>query len=143
MISGKGISLKHSQNGSASAATSVVDHLDKLLYFSTFDGASKTEAKLIDGAITDFNVIHDPTKYQATLETYWPNHNVNLQKFDFCFIYSLADNVKLLSTDGVIDISLNAGHLLIITQGMSSRDELENLRVSGEKLIIIYLRSLV
>lgn len=118
--------------------------MDKLLSFSTFDGACKTEAKLIDGAITDFNLMHDPTKYQATLETYWHNQSVNLQNFDFCFIYSLADDVTLSSVDGVDDIALNLGHLLKITQGITAtaKDEFESLEVSGEKLIIIYLNSL-
>jgi environmental stress-induced protein Ves len=143
LISGKGISLKRSQNGiGSSPAISVVDHLDKLLSFSTFDGACKTEAKLIDGTITDFNLMHDPKKYQATLETYWPKQSVNLQNCDFCFIYSLADDVMLKSTDSLVNISLKVGYLLKITQGISTQSELENLRVSGEKLIIIYLNSL-
>jgi environmental stress-induced protein Ves len=115
--------------------------LDKLLSFSTFDGACKTEAKLIDGAITDFNLMHDPTKYQATLETYWHNQSVSLQNFDFCFIYSLADDVTLSSVDGVDDIVLNLGHLLKITRGITAKDEFESLDVSGEKLIIIYLNA--
>ena len=134
LISGKGISLKHSEN--------CVDHLDELLSFSTFDGSCKTEAELNDGAITDFNLMHDPSKYTAILETYWHKLNVNLQNFDLCFVYSLADDVTLNSTDGVIDISLKAGHLLKITKRANTRDELENLCVSGEKLIIIYLNSL-
>lgn len=143
LISSKGISLKHSQNNDGFPnTTSVVDHLDKLLSFSTFDGACKTEAKLINGAITDFNLMHDPLKYQATLETYRLNQDVILQNFEFCFIYSLADDVTLKSTDGLIALSLSLGHLLKITQGEAARDKYENVHVSGEKLIIIYLNSL-
>ena len=57
MIAGNGIQLSHQ----GQASLSLIHQYD----FCSFDGAWATTATLLDGPITDFNVIYDPTRVRA------------------------------------------------------------------------------
>lgn len=89
LIEGKGIKLNH-DNQTESV-------LQQTLDFATFDGAVKTYGTLIDGAIKDFNIMHDPNVYDVELTTITNNNKQHLDRFDFCFIYPLEKPIRLIS----------------------------------------------
>ncbi len=132
LISGQGLRLEH-QNSQQASDTSV-DQLDSLLKFATFDGANITQGTLIAGAITDFNLMHNPDSFSAQVTTYVDAQTLKLTDSDICFIYPLADQVTLtrLSDNKVIDLA--KGHLLKL-----SNTRFSDYQLSGKQMIIINL----
>jgi hypothetical protein len=141
LISGGEIILEHIHNDKVS-----IDKLDKLLQVASFDGGSKTQGKLLAGAITDFNVITSLKTYQAKVTTYLEKQTIQLDTADIIFIYALEKELTVSClTDNVISPSIKkipAKHLLKITlhhtatnpKALSTEFEL-----FGEKMIVVYL----
>jgi len=127
LISGQGISLQHTHNGEIKT-----DHLTELLQVSSFDGTSKTYGELVNGNITDFNVMAKMGEYKAEVSTYTTKETVNITPCDLCFIYSLTDELTATANENTRQIP--AKHLLKISSPMTNA-----ITVSGEMMIVIYL----
>ena len=89
LIAGNGLSLEHSPTR--------VDRLDELLQFSTFDGGYETKAALINGPITDFNLMTRSNRFDARLETYRKPSQIKLEKALISFVYSLDEDLSTQS----------------------------------------------
>ncbi|KGJ96708.1 HutD/Ves family protein [Thalassotalea sp. ND16A] len=130
LIDGNGIELTHTN----SLLNKNTEHsLQQLLSFATFDGGDTTYGKLINGTITDFNLMHNPDKLTANVITSNLAQTIALQACDICFIYPLINNAELTTTDKAA-IVVPAGHLLKLTDSQSGSYE-----ISGEQLIVIHL----
>ena len=90
LIDGKGIALHHNKNQ--------VDRLEKILQFSTFNGADKTTASLFDGPITDFNVMTKTLCLSNVVETFSGFNQVTLRVSDIAFIYGLKHSLRISSS---------------------------------------------
>jgi environmental stress-induced protein Ves len=126
LIKGQGINLHHEGKK--------IDKLNHLLDTAIFDGGCHTFAELINGEITDLNVIVNTKKYQVMTTGYVKFTTVKLVKNYQYFIYCLEDEAILLSTNCTLRQRLTAGHLMQIT-------ELEQLgiEISGRMMVIIRL----
>lgn len=126
LIEGKGIRLEHDQEG--------IDELRELLSFASFDGGCKTRGSLLNGEITDFNLMTKTGKYQVDVETYLEAQQVKLLAAEFCFIYALTGDVLLSSVDNSIRQQVPSKHLIQI-----SADAADQFIVKGQQLIVINL----
>jgi len=113
LIDGNGIDLQHDE-----ART---DRLDSLLSFATFDGSCNTVATLKSGPIVDINVITKTNKYRATITTCTDRQDVKLRSCTHCFIYCLNTDALLSSQNESTNTTLNAGHLMQLSQLSSNR----------------------
>ncbi|WOH37931.1 HutD family protein [Thalassotalea fonticola] len=130
LIDGNGIELKHTDSLLNKHSE---DRLQQLLSVATFDGGNTTYGKLINGTITDFNLMHNPCKFSANVNTCNVRQTIALQPCDICFIYPLINNAELTTADKEA-IVVPAGNLLKI-----SKPQCGSFMVSGEQLIMIHL----
>ena len=129
ILEGNGIVLEHATG-----------HSQKMmgdLPCADFDGSWQTYGKLIDGPITDFNVVTKSHRYQAQLHTYKTPRKVDILKELFCFAYSHRTTLTLTQGIGEDEYSLPAGHLLKIENPKAGEWSL-----SGECFILVYLAGL-
>ncbi|TLU67348.1 HutD family protein [Thalassotalea litorea] len=132
LIDGQGITLTHD------AQTS--DTLDQVLQFATFDGSSKTVAKLSQGAIRDFNIITDKTRIDTRVETYPNPVSISATIDELCFVYALTDTLAITLTGQgrhKEQVTLLPNHLLKV----SSNDATE-INIFGQAFILVQLISL-
>lgn len=132
LIDGEGIVLHHHEKH--------IDHLNKKLEFSTFDGANMTIAKLTAGTITDFNLMTRTTDFNGTVKTYSGTHEVVLDRTQICFIYGLSKNLEIESNDFDNIEILPVGDLMQITNEPAF--EKVEINVSGENFIVVYINKL-
>ena len=128
LVAGNGLNLQHDHNK--------IDTLAKPLDMASFDGACSTVSNLHGDPITDFNVITAKDKFQARVDTYRDPQQVILPAAQWCFIYSLADDVTITALDTLVTTILPQGHLGQISQQCSA-----NYTVSGQQLIIVSLNA--
>ncbi len=126
LIEGDNILLEH--DGCQS------NHLTESLSFATFDGGSKTMGTISNGAIKDFNLMHDAQVYDAQVETYQNKKCITLRAADYCFVYCLQDEAQIAMLDDKQELLLKAGHLLKLSALAANQ-----LQVCGIKMIVIYL----
>lgn len=101
LLSGNGITLTHDEGNSCET----VHHLNQPLDYATFDGGSRTEGELVDGAITDFNLMTRQGKYQVNIVTIGQQMTMPLPEEGICFIYPLTDTISIeLENDEVTQI---------------------------------------
>lgn len=127
LIKGNGIRLEHDKN--------TVAELKDILSISSFDGASKTSAKLYNGTIFDFNIMTNTDQFTVDVKTYTQECSLELNSSDICFIYSLEKEFHLYETANFRLEHIEAGTLL----------KLEHIKqnefvVRGENIIVIFLR---
>jgi len=82
-------------------------------------------------------VITKPEKYQTFVETFTERQDATLRACTHCFIYCLNADVLLSSQDNSINITLNAGHLIQLSQ-----PDAEGLQINGKNMIVIYLEEI-
>lgn len=128
LIAGNGLSLEHSPTR--------VDRLDELLQFSTFDGGCDTKATLINGPITDFNLMTRTNRFDARLETYRKPSQIKLEKALISFVYSLDEDLSIQSNKTSSNFSLKPRELAKFTD-IQQQDWV----VSGRNFIIVYISS--
>jgi uncharacterized protein len=134
LIEGSGIQLTHDHQK--------VDSLNNNLDFATFDGGSFTAGTLINGSIKDFNLMHNPDRFEAKVITIKQSKSIRVQPSDWCFIYGLKTAFKItIESDAennnakVIDI--DPKHLVIL-----DNTDTKSFSVSGEQLIVLQLTPL-
>ncbi|WDE12069.1 HutD family protein [Thalassomonas haliotis] len=128
LISGQGIELSHKLAGQIN-----IDNLKRLLTVSTFDGASQTRGRLLDGAITDFNLMTKTGKYQVEVRTYPESGQVDVSPCDLCFAYALKGEVNISLQDKAEEQVLAEKHLLQI------KPLAQKMTLTGQQLIVIRL----
>jgi hypothetical protein len=128
LISGTGISLQHALNDKTKT-----DHLSELLQISSFDGASKTQGRLVNDKITDFNIMVKMGEYKNEVSTYTEDKEVKINPCDLCFVYSLTDEV-IITTANESNQQIPAQHLLKISSPMTNA-----ITVSGKMMIVVRL----
>lgn len=126
LLEGKGLSLHH-DNG-------LVDNLMKPLDAAGFDGSCKTEGKLKDGAITNFNLITRTNKFEVTVNTYQQRTTVDLPQDQLCFVYCLDAEAIVRPSE----MRLPPIHLLVVTE-----EDNHGLSVTGERMIVACLKRLL
>lgn len=129
LIGGEGIVLHHNENQ--------IDHLNKILDLSTFDGANKTTAKLLSSAITDFNLMTRTRHFDGMVETYSGLNNTILKPSQICFIYGLSNSLEIYSTNIEDCQTLLVGDLMRL-----ENDKEIEFQVAGENFIIVYINQL-
>ncbi len=130
LIEGAGIILSHDGN--------TENRLENVLDFATFDGGSQTTGTLLDGPIKDFNIMHDPSVYQAQINTFNRLSRVELDTFDLAFAYPLQQPIQfnLIPHNGAPDsVQISTAHLLCLDASDSQISAIE-----GENFILIRLR---
>ncbi|WDD99255.1 HutD family protein [Thalassomonas actiniarum] len=128
LISGQGIELSHTLAGQIN-----IDNLNRLLTFSTFDGASQTRGRLLDGGITDFNLMTKTGKYRVDVRTYLKPGQVDVPACDLCFVYALQGEINLTQQDIGLEQVIAENHLLQIIPLE------QQVTLSGQQLIVIRL----
>jgi environmental stress-induced protein Ves len=138
LISGNGITLKHTNLQGTTQTDALVDLLD----LSEFDGGCKTLGQLISGPIKDFNIMTKVGRYVATVDTYFDQQKVSLSEYTAYFVYCLDKDI-LFHVDGLHEgageiktenQSLPAQHLLKISVKNNKK-----ITLMGEKMIVIAL----
>jgi len=127
LLSGNGIELTHSD--------SPTNLLKNSLDVAKFNGGAVTNGRLIDGEITDFNVMVKPEKYHLVVETYPEHTHTDVNVDELVFVYSLQSAAELVYNGE--SHMLPAGHLLRLTNTTINGDEKMALR--GEAMIVISL----
>lgn len=134
LLTGNGITLSHTN---VLTEQTKIDRLDQVLNFSTFDGGSKTFGVLTDGAITDFNLMHNPNYVSALVKPLNSKQKIDIEVADICFIYPLTKSALIINKKDNQEITLPQGHLLKLIS-----TETSNYSLDGEQLIVIYLNKL-
>lgn len=124
LIAGKGINLQHDDNK--------IDTLHHLLDVANFDGGCRTIGNLLDGEITDFNVITDKEKCSVVVKTFKEQQTLEVNPADLCFIYSLSGAFQLTSYQN--QQIIKAKHLLKLSAAKAG-----DVTITGQKLIVVYL----
>jgi len=126
LIKGQGITLQHDEL--------LYDRLEQQLSVATFDGGLRTQASLISGPITDFNLMTKSNTYHGSIDTFPVQQETILKAGHLCFIYGLDEDIKIASrTEPFVQI-VPAGHLIKISDQNTTK-----LTVSGKNMIIVYL----
>ena len=126
LIDGQGMQLKHNE--------AQIDLMEKFLDLSTFDGADPTNATLISGPITDFNLMTKTAVHDATVDTFPGINTVTLKAAKLRFIYSPTTQLKILSGETQLEQLVIAGDLVQIDD-----NEVRDLMVTGSDLILVYI----
>jgi uncharacterized protein len=131
LIEGTGIELTHDEQKT--------DILNSILDFATFNGGCSTMGKLINGTIKDFNLMHNPAKFDAEVFTIKHSQSMSFRPSDWCFIYGLNAAFQM-TFDSKLDknnskpITVEPNHLVILNSS-----DTKSLSVFGEQLIVIQL----
>lgn len=114
LLTGNGIHLTHNRG----TVTEKIDQLTSPLTYATFDGGSTTEGSLVDGVITDFNLMTRQGKYQVNIMAVTEQKTIALPSTGLCFIYSPNERAEVILSNGET-VALPAEHLLNAQQGLS------------------------
>lgn len=125
LLNGQGIKLIHDDKS--------VDLLESPLSIAKFDGASKTSGHLINGPISDFNVMTKKESLQAHVSTFNETQNFKLSYSGLAFIYSQISAITIEDETEVLNVP--KCHLVTITDRHS-------ISISGKQLIVINLSHL-
>jgi environmental stress-induced protein Ves len=135
MIAGNGITLSH-QTPAAQTPTQIpAQALTRQYQYCSFDGGWKTKAKLIDGSITDFNVIFNPQRISAKVFVIKEGESNDLKNQAnelFLYAHKEPSTCSLLNGKVPKKIEIPKGDLLHI-----SNSDAANVTVSGEGLICV------
>ncbi len=91
--------------------------LEKRLDMALFDGGSITTATLIDGSITDFNIMSKTGHWRADTRVCFTEEELILNKQAKTFVFSAVGNTQLKSTNPAVEWELLPGHLLQFEAG--------------------------
>lgn len=129
LLRGHGIELRHDDG--------TVDRLVAPLDIARFDGGRSTHGCLVDGGITDFNVITRVSRFRSHVDTFVEADGVPVPRAAIVFVYPLEQPCRVYGTaDGPVT-TVSAGHLLRIT------DERNAERwVAGHNVIVVAIDSL-
>ena len=143
MIAGNGITLSHQAQAASSSTTSsttsptpiLTQSLTRQYQYCSFDGSWETKATLIDGPITDFNVIFKPQRVSAKVSIVKRGDSSDIENHaNDLFLYAHKEPSTCSLHDGTIakGIEIPKGDLLHI-----SDPSLAKITVSGEGLICV------
>lgn len=132
LISGNGITLDHHKAGA--------DRLESLLSVARFSGKNKTTGFLLNGPITDFNVIADVNQYQSNVKAFTEQSQVLISNQYLSFCYGLSHDLIIIN-DGVETI-VKPGELLRIDSVTKKGQRPCELKVLSKNFILIELRLL-
>jgi uncharacterized protein len=133
LLEGVGISLKH-QN---SDGQHEYQTLATPLAVANFDGGLTTSGRLINGPISDFNLIVKAAKYQSEVHVLKAS-SLTLPLSQLLFAYAVTGNGEVTHLNNTI--TLPQGHLLKLVADERAPNSLVNF--SGERVIIMSLASL-
>ena len=126
MLEGNGIEITYEQGQ--------LQRLTGRLPYTEFDGGLRTFGKLLDGPITDLNIITKSHRFQTIVETHAKPSRVRVQAEKLCFAYSHRTTLTLWPAEGNDEYTLPAGHLLKMESPASGA-----WTISGEEWTLIYL----
>lgn len=139
LLSGAGVELTYDTNSHTDIeGKQVLAHtlIDKLSY-ATFDGDARTFGKLINGTITDFNVIHDSNKHDLSIHTIKAGDKFTLLPCTRCFIYPTLSAITLHNSFD------NAEHIIPENNLLELKDIANNqYYVAGEQMIVVHFSDL-
>jgi len=126
LVEGKGMTLNH-DNGQT-------DELSKYFDMACFDGGSRTEASLHEGAILDFNVMTRQGVCSAQVDAFAGIDNHQLPVQAECLLIYAVDNELVINPSESDVIRLAARHLLEVRQPMVGSWE-----ICGEGFICVQI----
>jgi environmental stress-induced protein Ves len=129
LLEGQGIELTHDHKDDDKQ----IDLLDKPLSISSFNGSAKTLGRLIDGAISDFNLMTKDGKYNVEVIASIGQQVYQITNADLCFVYSHQSYITLKTESE--DMILPTGFLAMI-------EDFSELVVNGANLIVITLEKI-
>lgn len=113
LLKGAGLQLVHESSEGRRTTSSLKKPLD----MATFDGGSHTTATLIDGPITDFNIMAKTGFWRADTRTSRTAEHLTLNPLAKTFVYAVAENTRLQSMNAEASRELPKGHLLQLEPG--------------------------
>lgn len=125
LLDGNGIQLTHNE--------ATIDRLVEPLSMARFSGAAQTVGTLIDGPITDFNLMTRQDEFSVQVNTWSTKQVYQSDQLELAFVYSAKANV-LLNTSNQPTVTLPPNHLAIIEQTNS-----DELQIRGSHVIYISL----
>jgi environmental stress-induced protein Ves len=131
MIAGNGMALLH-QSKEAQIPTQT---LTRQYQYCSFDGGWKTKAKLIDGPITDFNIIFNPQRVSSkvfVLKEGEVNEIENHADELFLFAHKEPSTCPFFDDKVAKEIAIPIGDLLHITASDAAK-----MTITGEGLIYV------
>ena len=134
LLSGNGIVLKHQHPVSKN---NTEDRLVKLLSVAKFDGGLRTDGILVDGTITDFNVMHNPTKYHGDIYSIDRFTNAEIKVCDICFVYAV-DDIELVNLNDQTSSKI-AKHNLVKLNNVES----DQFQLKATSAIVVQLTLIV
>lgn len=148
LLDGNGVNLEH--HYTENNKKEVSNHfLSSALDLAVFDGGWQTEASLINGPITDFNLmvkqgvftIETQVLTEVELVKTEQTRNQSIKNFplaDINFVYVVKGDCQIVATDEQ-RFSLETGHLLKI-EPKTANPESQFMDVFGEQVIVIGLK---
>ncbi len=134
LIEGKGISLQYDGKNS--------DRLVNSLDIASFDGGSKTQGQLVDGAIKDFNIITSHGKVSPQVDCYLEPQQVVIKLLvnNLYFAYSLTDDIAVQVSEQENTL-VPVGHLVKLSTKYSGlKDEPSTVGLTGTNMIVVQLK---
>jgi environmental stress-induced protein Ves len=135
MIAGNGIALSHQSQETHISAHIPIQTLTRQYQYCNFDGGWKTKAKLIDGPITDFNVIFNPQRISAKVSVVKEGESNAIENTTnelLLFAHKEPSTCTLLNGKAPKEIEIPTGYLLQI-----SNSDAAKMTVTGEGLICV------
>ncbi|XQW83672.1 HutD family protein [Thalassotalea piscium] len=132
LIKGHGISLSHLDVKTSLPLAD--DNLTQFLDLGEFDGGNTTFGQLLDGEITDFNIITNKASVESKVKLVTEPQSFIIETTDLLFVYSCNSEVKCKINTTAQSLSIKAGELFQWTTTSK-----KVLKLTGEAFIVVQL----
>lgn len=144
LLTGNGIKLIHQPSSEFENTEKESSHcLLEPLDLATFDGGFMTNATLIEGPITDFNLMVKPGAFEVKIKVIADNGLIeDFPLADVNFVYAVNGDCQVSGPQQEATpekILLQSGHLLKIEPKISHSDK-QSIDVSGKQAIVVALK---
>ncbi|WP_417445723.1 HutD family protein [Kangiella sp.] len=144
LLTGNGLKLRHQFGSEFDNKENISSHcLLEPLDLATFDGGLLTDAALIDGPITDFNLMVKQGAFEVKTQVLKDNGLIeDFPLADVNFVYAVNGDCQVSGLEQEITqekISLQSGHLLIIEPKVSLSTK-PSIDVDGKQAIVVALK---
>lgn len=141
LINGNGIELTH--KSASLALVELADRLVNKLDMAEFDGGYQTYGQLLDGDITDFNIISNKNVIDSKVQLITQSQRLAIETSDLLFVYNLKSGVKIdITSAEKLDepikekvLTLAEGELFQWTTSAK-----KSIVIDGENVIVIQLK---
>ncbi|GAA5133833.1 HutD/Ves family protein [Thalassotalea piscium] len=139
LINGNGIELTHKN---VLSSVESIDRLVNKLDIAEFDGANETYGKLVNGEITDFNIITNTKVIDSKVQLITQQAAFTIIANCLLFIYSIEGEARVTMASVKGSGKSVSTEILTLAQGelfQCTTDGYESLEVVGHHLIVIQM----